>query len=128
MILLDTCALIWWTCEPEKLSPKAKKKCESSYDTGMLISSISFWEIGIKIKKKKLNIGLSLEQYIKRVKSMGIVSIIPVDEYIWLESLKLKWNHNDPADVVIVSTAILNKASIITNDAIICSFYKRTIW
>lgn len=27
-IILDTCALIWWSLDPDKLSPKAKQTCD----------------------------------------------------------------------------------------------------
>ncbi len=128
MILLDTCALIWWTLDPDQLSAKARRACDTILESGGLVSSISFWEIGIKIKKKKLETGISLSEYIDRLRSMGTVTIVPVDETIWLASVELDWIHPDPADRVIVSTAGMKKASIVTQDAIIRRFYKKTIW
>lgn len=56
MVLLDTHALIWWTLDPDKLSKKAKKVCVEMERDKVYISSISIWEIGIKIKKNKLNL------------------------------------------------------------------------
>jgi len=128
MILLDTCALIWWTLDPDRLSVKARRACDSITRRGALVSSVSFWEIGIKIKKKKLETGISLREYIRRIQSMGTVTIVPVDERIWLASIELNWHHPDPADRVIVSTARMNKASIVTSDAIIRRYYRKTIW
>lgn len=128
MILLDTSALIWWTLDPDRLSAKARKACDLTIDRGGLVSSVSFWEIGIKIKKKRLQAGISLREYIDRIRTMGMLTIIPVDEKIWLASVELDWDHPDPADRVIVSTASINKASIITSDAIMRGFYRKTIW
>jgi PIN domain nuclease of toxin-antitoxin system len=128
MILLDTCALIWWTLDPDKLSTKARHACDSIVMRGALVSSISFWEIGVKIKKKKLEAGISLRAYLDRIRSMGTVTIIPVDEKIWLASIELDWDHADPADRVMVSTARMHKASIVTSDAIIRKYYGRTLW
>ena len=128
MILLDTCALIWWTLDPDRLSAAARRSCNTIIRRGALVSSISFWEIGIKIKKKKLMAGISLEDYIDRVRSMGTVTIVPVDENIWLASVELDWDHRDPADRVIVSTARMNKSSIVTSDAVMRGFYKKSIW
>jgi len=68
MILLDTCALIWWTLDPKKLSEVAAAACDSIEEHGASISSISIWEIGIKIRKNKLDIGLTLEEYVRRLK------------------------------------------------------------
>ncbi len=128
VILLDTCALIWWTLDPDSLSSKARRACDSVIEAGGLVSSISFWEIGIKIKKRKLGFGISLGEYIGRIRSMGTLTILPVDEMIWLASVELRWAHPDPADRVIVSTARQNKASIVTSDSIIRRYYKKTIW
>jgi PIN domain nuclease of toxin-antitoxin system len=128
MILLDTCALIWWTLDPDRLSGKARHSCDSILEYGALVSSVSFWEIGIKLRRKKLTIGISLREYIERVRSMGTITIVPVDEMIWLASIELKWKHLDPADRVIVATAKMNEASIVTSDALIRAYYKKTIW
>lgn len=66
LVLLDTCALIWWTLDPGKLSETAAGYCNDIVETGALISSISIWEIGIKIKKGSLDLGVGLEEYVTR--------------------------------------------------------------
>jgi len=128
MIMLDTCALLWWTLDPEKLSDKAVKACKKISYMGAIISSISIWEIGIKIKKGKLNIGLSLTEYVDRLKSLDTLTIIPIDEYIWIENISLDWEHRDPADRTIVATARLKNLPIITKDENIKGFYRKIIW
>ena len=87
------------------------------------ISSISIWEIGIKIKKGKLDIKMSLNEYVKKIKKISNFEIVPINENIWIESLKLEWQHNDPADRVIVATAKLREIPIFTKDRIISDFY-----
>lgn len=127
-MLLDTCALLWWTLDPEKLSLKAARACEEIERAGAFISSMSLWEIGIKIKNGKLDIGTSLQDYTMRLKKLDFLKIVPVDEVIWMENLDLKWTHRDPADRTIVATAKLNKCPIITSDEHMKAFYKRVIW
>ena len=128
MILLYTCALLWWTLEPENLSNAAAIACKKIDSKGGAISSISIWKIGIKLKKGTLNIGLSIEEYVKRLKSLGTLEIIPVDEDIWVKSIKLDWNHKDPADRAIVATATLRDVPVVTKDSTIRDFYPKTIW
>jgi PIN domain nuclease of toxin-antitoxin system len=128
MILLDTCALVWWTLDPDKLSVKARRACDSILERSALVSAVSFWEIGVKIKKGKLEIGTSLRQYLDRVRSLGTLTIVPVDEQIWLSSVELDWQHPDPADRIIVSTARIHQASIVTSDTIIRKYHRKTIW
>jgi PIN domain nuclease of toxin-antitoxin system len=47
-IILDTCALIWWSVEPDKLSQRAKEACqEMEPEKNGLIPSTAIWEIAI---------------------------------------------------------------------------------
>ena len=128
MILLDACALIWYTEDENKLSVNALKECGMIEKSGAFISSISIWEIGLKIKNKKLDLGISVSVFLQRLKMLGTIEILPVDESVWIESLALDWNHRDPADRVIVATAKLNNLPIITSDVNIRKFYSQSIW
>jgi len=128
MVLLDTCALLWWTLDPDKLSPKAKKTCDDIQINGGFISSMSIWELGIKIKNKKLEIGMTIDDYTKRLKQLKTLEIIPVDETIWLKNLSLDWSHRDPADRTIVASAMIKKLPIVTKDKILKTYYKNVIW
>jgi len=128
MILLDTCALLWWTLEPDALSDQAKKACAKIDQHGVYISSISIWEVGIKLKKGSLQMDEDLNGYVNRLKLLGSLEILPVDENIWIKNLSLDWSHRDPADRTIVATAMMKNCSIVSKDQIIRDFYKKTIW
>lgn len=128
-MLFDTCALLWTTLDPDTLSKQEKHIAFQSFEDGQAaVSSISFWEIGIKIKKKKLNIGMSLDQYIHKIHQLNGLEIIPVDEAIWIENINLDWVHRDPANRTIVATARLRGIPILTKDAIIRDFYPDQGW
>jgi PIN domain nuclease of toxin-antitoxin system len=46
-IVLDTCALIWWSLDPNRLSPPAKEICtEMEKQKNGFVPSIAIWEIG----------------------------------------------------------------------------------
>ena len=128
MYLLDTCALIWWSLDPKKLSVKAQEAAHHMLQTGGFVSSISIWEIGIKLKRKKLSIGLPLNQYLKGLEKTNIIEFLPVSLEVWMENLNLDWAHNDPADRTIVASAKLWNLKIITSDNVIRNFYEDTIW
>lgn len=128
-IVLDTCALIWWSVDPDKLSQRAKEACqEMEQEKNGLVPSTAIWEIAIKIKNHKLDLGVSIDDYIATLKKSNVVRIIPIDEEIWLESVKLEWEHRDPADRVVVAVAKRNQSAIITADQKIASFYSLVIW
>jgi PIN domain nuclease of toxin-antitoxin system len=127
MILLDTCALLWWTSDPEKLSSSARKVCQKIDGSGASVSSISLWELGIKIKKRKLNIGMTIESYLEKLRFLNLM-IEPVTDTVWLRNLALKWANRDPADRTIVATATLLSLPIVSADSEMRRFYKRVIW
>jgi PIN domain nuclease of toxin-antitoxin system len=97
--------------------------------TSASISSISIWEIGIKIKKGKLDIGISIEEFTRRLKKLGYIRIVPVDRAIWIRNLALEWDHSAPADRTIVATAQIDDLPILTKDEAIRRFKGiKTVW
>jgi PIN domain nuclease of toxin-antitoxin system len=115
MILLDTHVLLWWSLDPGKLSERAAEACGSIPKTGGMASSISLWEIGLKVKRG-LELGMTTTGYAARLKIVAGFEILPVDEEMWLKNLELPWEHRDPADRTIVATALLKKIPLVTCD------------
>ena len=91
-------------------------------EQGGLASSISIWELGIKVKRGKLEMGIGIEELTRRIERSGVVDLVPVDTTIWLRSLALPWAHRDPADRVIVATALLAGVPVLTKDMALHAF------
>ena len=128
-VVLDTCAVIWWSLDPDKLSQTAKNACiEMEKAKNALVPSICIWEIAIKIKNNKLDLGVDLDKYVAVLKKSDVVTIVPINEDIWLKSVSLDWSHRDPADRVVVALAEIEQAAIMTSDRKILSFYSQVIW
>jgi PIN domain nuclease of toxin-antitoxin system len=119
VIVLDTHALLWWALDPDRLSDTAAATLAEMEKHGGFASSISVWELGIKVKRGKLELGIALEELVSRIERSAVVELVPVDTTIWLRSLALAWEHRDPADRVIVSTALLKGMPLLTRDATI---------
>jgi PIN domain nuclease of toxin-antitoxin system len=126
MVVLDTSALLFWLFAPERLSANAAKAIAAA--TGIVISSISIWEIGIKIKRGQLEIPLSPAMLVAKLKESDGVRIEPVTEMTWLQNLALTWDHKDPADRTIVATATLLGCPLVTSDLEIRASYPDAIW
>jgi PIN domain nuclease of toxin-antitoxin system len=122
VILLDTHALLWWALDPVRLSTTAQQNVSAMEQSGGLASSISIWELGIKIRRGKLELGMDIGQFTRRVESSAVVEFVPVDNAIWMRSLDLDWEHRDPADRVIVATALARGVPILTKDQILHRF------
>jgi len=94
----------------------------------LMISSISIWEIGIKTRKGKLRIPLSLEGFSSRLQRIDGFLILPVDEEIWIRSLNLEWEPGDPADRAIVASSMLLWTKLLTTDSTILDYYADARW
>ena len=128
-IVLDTCALIWWSLDPNKLSEDASSLChEMETKKNGLVGSISLWEIALKVKKGKLDLGVDVDTYINTLSRSDTVKIIPIDVSLWIDSVNLNWEHKDPADRVVVALAKKYHAQLITKNNVIKSFYSLTVW
>src|SRR3990172_8334134 len=103
MIVLDTSSLLYWTLDPVELSSTAKQAIEQAEQ--ILISSISVWEIALKVKRGKLVIPLTFTDYVERLQRLDGLEILSVDVQTWLDNLELPWEHSDPADRTIVALA-----------------------
>ena len=126
MIVLDTSALVFWTLDPERLSKTAEQAIEEVDRVG--ISSISIWEIGVKVKTNGLDLPLSLREFAEYLGRTDQVELLHVDVKVWVGNLALDWDHWDPADRAIVATAEMRNCPLITSDATILDFYSRAIW
>lgn len=125
-LLLDTCTLIWWTLDPEQLSEPASQALHKA--NRIKISAISIWEIGLKQKQGKLELGTSIEDYVRRLQISGLVSLEPVTVDVWLKNLSLDWSNRDPADRCIVATALLQDLTLVTADQAMAAFYELVLW
>jgi PIN domain nuclease of toxin-antitoxin system len=89
---------------------------------GGFASSISIWELGIKIQRGKLDLGMPIDEFASRIAKTQAIQLLAVDTATWLRSLELPWDHRDPADRVIVATAVLRGVPLLTADAEIHRF------
>jgi PIN domain nuclease of toxin-antitoxin system len=122
VICLDTHALLWWALDPEQLSAHAAEVLADMERRGGCVSSISIWELGVKVQRGKLELGMGIDELARRIKESACVELVPVDTTVWLKSLALPWDHRDPADRVIVATALLRGVPLLTKDAVMRGF------
>lgn len=131
MILIDTHVLLWWLSNPEQLSKKATRAIEETIsDNTIYVSSISAWEITMLVEKKRLVLTMGVKDWIIRSEALPFIKYVPVNNSIAIKSVQLQGNiHNDPADRIIVATALLMNAQLVTKDERLRKYeYIKTIW
>lgn len=126
MIVLDTNPLLYWTLDPDRLSAKARTAIEEA--ERIIVSAISIWEIGLKVKRGRLVIPLAIRDYADHLQHLEKLEILPVDVKTWLEDLDLPWEQRDPVDRTIVALAEHYGCPLVTSDRVMAAYYPHTIW
>lgn len=118
MIVLDTHAWVWWVSSPALLASNAQRAVENAArDRALYVSSISAWEVALLIKKGRMELTMDVEDWVARSESIPYLSFVPVDNRIAVRSVALPGVfHPDPADRIIVATAQMLGASVVTKD------------
>lgn len=117
-LLLDTCAILWLAADPARLSPAARQAI-SENRSELLVSAISAFEIGLKHRKGRLDLGIEPEIWWDRAVAHHGLNVVPISDAIALGSTALPPLHADPCDRMIVATASQVAAAIVTSDPLI---------
>lgn len=113
MLILDTHALIWMDKNEASLGPKSRKAVLSCQD--IAVSAISFWEVARLVRKGRLELGIAASVWRSDLLLSGLLEL-SVDGDIGIAAGNLSDFHGDPADRIIVATAIRWKAPLVTAD------------
>lgn len=126
-LLLDTHAFIWWDSEPPRLSSRALAFCQDSENT-LLLSVASTWEMQIKAQLGKLRLGVPLAELIENQQRINDLEILHIGLEHVLALDQLPPVHKDPFDRLLVAQAMVEGASLVTNDRIMANYPVNVIW
>ncbi len=122
MILLDTHVLIWLDEGNPRLGKISLQTIIESLSKGQLgIATISFWEVAMLIEKQRLTMQTELDVWRSDLLQTGLLEI-PLQATTAIRAGQLQMFHGDPADRMIVATAIENGATLMTADSKILSW------
>ena len=116
MILLDTYTLIGLYSEPQRLSATAKSLVEDS-EIPLFVSAISSWEICIAVQKRRLVLEVDPILWFEKAITKHSVQVLDVTWRIAANSTRLPRHHADPADRIIIATAIDQRLRLLTPEA-----------
>lgn len=131
MIVLDTHALLWWLSNPERLSQRAGQAIERAVNGGeIFVSSISAWETAMLVRRGRLELTMDVNDWIAMAESLPYLRFVPVNNMIALKSVNLPdFSYPDPADRIIIATAMSLKAALITKDDRMLSYPQvKAVW
>lgn len=120
MIALDTHALVWWVSDPTRLPAKARRAIDAAIkaEESIAVSSISLWEIAMLVERRRLVLTIDVETWLTTVEALPFLTFAPVDNRVAIRAVRLDgFEHRDPADRMIVATALGLGAILVTADA-----------
>jgi len=114
MLILDTHALYWWVNQTaDKLGKHHIDAIESA--DRLAISAMTCWELAWLVSHGRIDLKISIASWLDQVEESG-VAVIPVTRAIALRAVALPELHKDPADRIIIATAIEHKARLVSVD------------
>lgn len=121
LCVLDTCAWLWIAKGDVRITSSVKKILN---DADWLVSAISVWEVAMLAAKKRIELTCSIEQWVDEalIRVPGI-TLAPLSPDIAIASCHLqKCSLSDPADRIIIATAMHHQASLVTADKKIIAY------
>ncbi len=131
MIVLDTHAWVWFVDDPRQLSAPARKAAETALAGGsIVISCISSWEVAMLAASGRLKLTIDVRDWVAKCESLPFFNFVPLDNAILVRSVFLAGPlHADPADRIIIATALIRGIPIVTKDRRIRNYPGvRSIW
>lgn len=116
--LIDTHILIWLAVSPEKISKDVFEIIENPLND-VYISTVSFWEIAIKLSIKKLDLqGLEISDLVQICHEQNIKIVqLPISAVEKYRNLPVKEKHKDPFDRVLISLCISDDYVFLSYDS-----------
>ena len=118
MIVLDTHVLVWWVSGSGRLSVRAKRAIDQSLRRSpAIVSTISVLEIVTAVRRGRLELGSPLDLWLADLRALPELQFQPVSgEIAELAGSFDEATPGDPADRIIVATALTLRAKLVTAD------------
>ncbi len=123
MIVLDTHIWVWWVHGDPALPASTRELLDSAEQTGIAVSAISCWEIAKLVERGRLTLPCPVLEWLQQALAYPGVRLIELSPRICAESTQLPGVFNrDPADQIIVATARILDAPLVTVDGKILEY------
>ena len=115
MIVIDTHVWVWWQADPKRLSKKAARALKNAKSIG--VPAICLWEFSMLVQRDRIRIDRSALEWLNDALDVPGVRIVDLTPSVAVQSTRLPSTfHNDPADRLIVATALNEGAPLISAD------------
>lgn len=114
LIVLDTHTLVWWCATPGKLSAGARRAIARAPALG--IAAITCWEIARLVARRRLKLDRPPRTWLEDALARPRVELLPLTPAVAVIAAALPQELADPADRLIVATAIDRGVPLVSID------------
>ena len=115
--LLDTHTFIWALTDSGRIPINVRNIVEDA-DNELFVSSVSFWEIAIKVRSGRLApVGRQSSTIVEAAEAMGFRSIPLLPEEAATSGNLIEATHFDPFDRMLIWQAISRKMVLVSGDS-----------
>ena len=114
VIVADTHAWLWWVSQKDLLSTAARNALDAG--EAVAISAISLLEIATAEHRGRIVLDSPLRDWVNLAIGRTATIVLPVDVDIAIIAGQMIRQIGDPADRIIVATALRNDSKLVTRD------------
>jgi PIN domain nuclease of toxin-antitoxin system len=126
-LLLDTHSFLWFWWDDSQLSKAAKQAiCDAT--NRKLVSTVSCWEIAIKVSLKKLDLGTPYRGFIRQHMVRNNFELLQITDEHLAVLVDLPFHHKDPFDRLLIAQAMVEQIPLVSTDSILDAYPIRRLW
>ena len=126
-LLLDTHVVLWLDNGDTQLGRATRTAIDASWRAGgkIFFSAISAWEIAMLVDKDLIELDLPVDEWVDRFLARPGIEAVPLDHAAAALAYRLHHvEHRDPADRLLIASAIGLGCPLVTHDERIRRFAK----
>jgi PIN domain nuclease of toxin-antitoxin system len=125
VLVLDTHVWIWIMegVKTELSAATIRLVEKAAADSALAVAAISVWEVAMLEKKRRITLSRSIDEWTRAALTAPGIRLVDLSPEIAIESTRLPGEpHGDPADRIIIATARVLGATLVTRDQKIVSY------
>jgi PIN domain nuclease of toxin-antitoxin system len=126
--LLDTHIVLWLDSGDDRLRVSTRALLNGCWQNGgtLLLSAVTAWEVALLVDTGRIELDVRTEAWIKRFLDRPGIEAVPLSYYAACHAYQLHHlEHRDPADRLLIATAIELACPLVTYDDRIARFGRR---
>lgn len=114
MIVLDTHVWLWWVNQDAKLKKSWLASIQQADRVG--VSAISLFEVSWLVQHGRVELPCAPMDWFDRASRGSSIDIVPITPQVAFKAVGLPEYHRDPQDRIIISTALVHDALLLSAD------------